>query len=69
MSLGLEDEDQIDVVINDIVVEGCGINEMNGVYRMSGINDDVPKYVHQCRYQGKEEEITLFRRKLMDESR
>ena len=69
LTLELENEDQIDAVINDIVVEGCGINEINGVYKKSGVCDNVPKYVHQCRYQGKDEEFTLFRRKLMDESR
>ena len=51
------------------VVEGCGISEMNGVYKRSGICDDVPKYVHQCQYQGRDEEFTLFRCKLLDDSR
>jgi len=69
LSLDLEDNDHIDVMINDIVVEGCGINEVNGVYNIQGSCDDVPKYVHRCRYNGKDEEFTLFRRKLMDESR
>ena len=54
---------------DEIIVEGCGIDEINGVYKRQGSNDDVPKYVHSGRYNGNDEEFTLFRCKLMDELR
>jgi len=52
-----------------IAVEGCGINEINGIYNRQGVCDGVPKYVNQCRHQERDEKFTLFRRKLTDETR
>ena len=53
----------------DFVVEGCGISELNGVYKRNGSCDNVPKYVRQCQYNGNDEEFTLFRCRLMDDTR
>ena len=51
------------------VVEGCGISEINGVYKRNGSCDNVSKYVRQCQYNGNDEEFTLYRCKLMDDTR
>jgi len=77
LTLDLENDDLIDAMRNDIdnehtdeiMVEGCGIDEINGVYKRQGSNDDVPKYVHSGRYNGNDEEFTLYRCKLMDDTR
>ena len=58
-----------DDLTDKIMVEGCGINEINGVYQRQGSNDDVPKYVLKGRYQGKDEEFTLYRCRLRNETR
>jgi len=50
-------------------VEGCGIIEMNGIYKRRGKSNGVPKYVLHSRYKGKDEEFTLFRCRLMDNTR
>ena len=54
---------------DEIIVEGCGIDAMNGSYKRQGACDSVPKYVRSGRYDGNDEEFTLFRCKLMDDSR
>jgi len=51
------------------VVEGCGISEMNGVFKRNGSCDNVSTYVRQCQYNGSDEEFTLYRCKLMDDTR
>ena len=58
-----------DNLTDEIMVEGCGINEINGVYKRQGSNDNVPKYVLKGRYNGKDEEFTLFRCRLKYETR
>ena len=55
--------------VDEMIVEGCGIDAMNGLYKRQGSNDDVPKYVRPGRYNGNDEEFTLFRCKLMDDTR
>ena len=58
-----------DDCLSGFVVEGCGISEINGVYKRNGKCDNVSKYVRQCQYRGSDEEFTLFRCKLMDQTR
>ena len=48
------------------VVEGCGINAINGVYSRDGESDNVPKYVRRAQYNGREAEFSLFRTQLLD---
>jgi len=50
-------------------VEGCGIVEMNGIYKRRGKSDGVPKYVFHSQYKGSDEVFTLFRCRLMDNTR
>jgi len=54
---------------SDFVVEGCGISDLNGLFKRQGSCDNVPKYVRQCGYHGNDEEFTLFRCKLVDDTR
>ena len=44
-----------------MVVEGCGIDAINGVFSRDGVNDDVPKYVRRAQYNGTEVEFSLYR--------
>ena len=67
-------EDDIDDLSDDgmpseMIVDGCGVAEINGVYKKKGIVDDCPKYVHTARYRGRDEEFHLFRCKLTDNTR
>ena len=69
-----EMEDDIDDLSDDgmpseMIVDGCGVAEINGVYKKKGIVDDCPKYVHTARYRGRDEEFHLFRCKLTDNTR
>ena len=65
---GFDDSDEYGDT-DDIIVEGCGIEAMNGLYKRQGACDNVPKYVNSGRYNGNDEEFTLFRCKLMDDTR
>ena len=60
-----EDED----TIREMVVEGCGVPEINGIFTRAGSYDGVSKYTKHTKYQGKEEEFSLFRCKLTDNTR
>jgi hypothetical protein len=44
-----------------VVVEGAGIGEVNGVYKRSGINGGAPKYEMKGRLNGKDEVFELYR--------
>ena len=50
-------------------VEGCGVEEINGVYAKAGRYDGVAKYTKSAHYNGKDEEFTLFRCKLSDNTK
>ena len=52
-----------------VVVQGCGVSEINGIYEESGKYDSVPKYIRTTRYKGRNEKFTLFRCRLTDNSR
>ena len=54
---------------SDWVVEGCGIDAINGVYKRDGESDNVPKYVRRAHYNGREVEFCLFRAHLLDGTR
>lgn len=58
-----------DIIYNEIVVEGCGISEINGVYKRCGHCDDAPKYSKTGLWDGREEDFMLFRCKLTDNTR
>ena len=44
-----------------MIVEGCGIDEINGVYSRVGYYDDVPKYVRTAQFRGRREVFNLYR--------
>jgi len=46
---------------DEFVVEGCGIDAINGIYSRDGENDNVPKYVRRAHYNGIEVEFSLYR--------
>ena len=52
-----------------MMVEGCGVEEINGVYTKAGRYDGVAKYTKSAHYNGKDEEFTLFRCKLSDNTK
>lgn len=58
-----------DESVRVMIVEGCGVPEINGLYTKRGTFDGVPKYSRATRYHGKEEEFSLFRCKLTDNTR
>ena len=60
-----DDEDYV----REMLVEGCGVKEINGVYTKAGKYDGVSKYTKAVRYNGKDEEFSLFRCKLTDNTR
>ena len=44
----------------EMVVEGCGVDEINGIYKHNGASDgSSPKYVRSARYNGKDVEFFL----------
>merc|ERR1711983_285076 len=52
-----------------MLVRGCGVPEINGIYRRAGNFDEVPKYSRTTRYNGRDEEFSLFRCRLTDNTR
>eukprot|EP00804_Cyclotella_cryptica_P003558 CCRYP_002177-RA/>CCRYP_002177-RA protein AED:0.41 eAED:0.41 QI:129/1/1/1/1/1/3/997/378 len=58
-----------EMIYNEILVEGCGIPDINGVYKRCGHCDDVPKYSKTGVWDGREEDFMLFRCKLTDNTR
>lgn len=55
--------------VREMIVQGSGVREINGVYKRAGSYDGVPKYSLVARYNGKDEEFSLFRCKLTDNTR
>ncbi|KAL7554446.1 hypothetical protein ACHAWF_017892 [Thalassiosira exigua] len=64
-----DEDDDYSMRVREMVVEGCGVSEINGIYKRSGHYDDVPKYSRTTRYNGRDEEFSLFRCKLTDNTR
>lgn len=44
-----------------IIVTGCGIDAINGVFSINGESGNVPNYVRRAQYNGREMEFRLFR--------
>jgi hypothetical protein len=61
--------DEDEEPIREIVVQGCGVPEINGIFARAGSFDGVSKYTRHTQYQGREEEFSLFRCKLTDNTR
>jgi hypothetical protein len=69
---GLDDDsrsDDDDDLVHDMVVDRCGVPEVNGVFRRDGTSDGVWKYTKRIRYRGREEEFSLYRCRLTDSTR
>ena len=64
-SSSVEDED----LIREMIVQNCGTPEINGTYIRAGCHDGVSKYTKWCFYDGRDEELSLFRCKLTDNTR
>jgi hypothetical protein len=45
----------------DVMIEGCGIEQVNGGYKRSGEQDGAPKYIKKGFYQGEEAEFTIYK--------
>ena len=58
-----------DTVWDYMIVEGCGIPQVNGTYKRSGSADKVPKYLKNTLYDGKDEDFMIFRCLLSDLTR
>ena len=52
-----------------MVVDGCGVPEINGIYTQTGIFDGVPMYSRTTKFNGREETFSLYRCQLTDKSR
>ena len=52
-----------------VVIMDCGVAEINGTYKKSGGYDSVPMYVCTSRYNGRDEEFSIFRCRLTDNTR
>ncbi len=61
--------DEDEEPIREIVVQGCGVPEINGIFTRAGSFDGVSKYTKHTDYQGREEEFSLFRCRLTDNTR
>ena len=46
---------------DEMIVEGCGIRAVNGIYRRNGTYNDAPMYVRSARYNGLDVVFTFFR--------
>lgn len=69
---GLDDDSRSDDeedLLQEVVVDGCGVLEINGVFLRNGSCDNVPKYTRRTHYRGREEEFSLYRCKLADRTR
>lgn len=64
-----DDSRRLDPMFDEVSVEGCGIQDINGVYVRSGHCDEVPRYSKQGKWDGKEVDFMLFRCKLSDNTR
>ncbi len=63
------DENAYDPILYHIDVQGSGVPEINGLYKRTGSFDGVAKYSRHALYKGREEEFSLFRCKLTDNTR
>jgi ubiquitin carboxyl-terminal hydrolase 9/24 len=61
--------DEDEEPVREIIVKGCGVPEINGIFTRAGSYDGVSKYTKHTHYRGKEEEFSLFRCKLTDNTR
>jgi len=61
--------DEEDDLIREMIVHNSGTSEINGIYIRAGSYDDVSKYTKRCFYEGRDEEFSLFRCKLTDNTR
>lgn len=62
-------DDDDDELVQEVVVEGCGVSEINGVFRRDGSSDNVSKYTRRSHFMGREEEFSLYRCRLTDSTR
>ena len=46
---------------DQIVVEGCGTTELNGIYKLSGTHDGAPEYTRTGEWEGLEVTFAIFR--------
>ncbi len=56
-------------VVKEIMVEGAGLQEVNGTYSRSGLHDGVAKFVKTTIYNRRPVNFMLFRCKLLDGTR
>ena len=61
--------DEDEEPVREIIVKGCGVPEINGMFTRAGSFDGVSKYTKHTHYRGKDEEFSLFRCKLTDNTR
>lgn len=69
---GLDEDsrsDEEDDLVREMIVHNSGTPEINGIYIRAGSNDGVSKYTKRCFYNGRDEEFSLFRCKLTDNTR
>ena len=60
------DDDDDNGLVKEIMVEGAGLREINGVYVRVGEHDDISKFVRTSRYNGRSVDFLLYRCKLTD---
>ena len=61
--------DEEDDLIHEMIVQNSGTPEINGTYIRSGSHDGVSKFTKRCFYGDKDEEFSLFRCKLTDNTK
>jgi hypothetical protein len=61
--------DEEDYLVRQMIVNKSGTPEINGLYSRAGSHDEVSKYTKRCFYNGRDEEFSLFRCKLTDNTR
>lgn len=64
-----DDDSRFEQSVNEVHVQGCGIRDINGLYKRCGHCDEVPKYSKTGLWEGREEDFMLFRCKLSDNTR
>ena len=63
------DDNDDNALVKEMMVEGAGLREINGVYVRVGKHDHVSKFVRTSRYNGRLVDLLLFRCKLTDGTR
>ena len=58
-----------DGLVKEMIVEGAGLREINGVYERVGTHDGVSRFMRTSRYNGRSVDFMLFRCKLTDGTR